>query len=211
VKPGEICLGWYPFNAGKIDIDPDVLQYGIGDKFTFTAVPNTGRKFFKWGGTIDMYEASFEYVVTTEDQEFIAYFPEEVFNDSTVFLGEYPDNKVSIGEYAYFNFALDLPLDSTYILTCTCNKYDNFTFIMNCTGNAMGLNVGCKNDTAIIQDEWTVKVKFYDSGAEVAEFKIYYRVEWIDTACAGINYIHMSNVTAPIKISKTRVKRTAEQ
>jgi len=176
--PGLISLGVYPGGRGFIDIDPPMSDYALGEKFTFTAIPYSGRKFFKWGGTIDLSTPSFEYTVTKKDQDFYAYFPLEVYNDSTVFLGEYPVSTMLVGEYANFNFALDLPLDSTYTLCCTCNEYDNFSFALNCSGDMMNINAGCLNNKQTVQDTWHVVINSNKTNANVADFTINYRVEW---------------------------------
>ena len=176
--PGQITLGTYPTGAGSININPDITEYSIGDEFTFTAIPYSGREFFKWGGTIDCYEIAFTHVVDTKDQTFIAYFPFGIYNDSTVFLGNFPEETITLGEYALFNFALDLPMNETYTVFCTCDDYDNFSFSMDCAGDAMEIMAGCSNDVPNVQDQWNVKVMSTLTDSVYADFNFDYRVEW---------------------------------
>ncbi len=176
--PGQITLGSYPTGAGTIYMDPDVPDYTIGDEFTFTAVPYSDKEFFKWGGTIESYEQSFTYIIDTKDQTFIAYFPFWINNDSSVFLGELAEDTVEKGEYALFNFALDLPMNETYTLFCTCDEYDNFSFSMGCEGDAREIMAGCSNAEPTVQTQWKVMVKSNSTDSVYADFNFTYNVVW---------------------------------
>jgi hypothetical protein len=62
------------------------------------------------------------------------------------------------GKNAVVKFGLDLPLDSTYSIRCTCEQYDNRCMSINPPGDALGVTTRCGNDSAITQSRWRIVV-----------------------------------------------------
>jgi hypothetical protein len=176
LKPGIITLGVIPDNSGTIHTN--VNSFKVGDHIILEAEPYSKRVFFKWLGTSVSYNPKLEFNVTTQDRKCIAVFPITILADSLIFIANYPEHAVNIGEEASFDIGLNLPLDSTYTVACRCDNYDDFSFVMYAHGDQTELNVGCRNDHPIKQSNWWITVQSDKLGSTVVSERIFYDVEW---------------------------------
>lgn len=176
LKPGIITVGVIPENAGTIRTNVNSFQ--VGDHIILKAVPYTGCVFFKWLGTSVSYNPVAEFDVTTKDVEYIAVFPVKILADSQAFITNYPPHTLNVGEMAEFEIGLNLPLDSTYTVSCVCNSYSDFVFGMYVNGDETSAKAGCKNNDAKSQNTWIISVKLNKTDSTVVSERINYAVEW---------------------------------
>jgi hypothetical protein len=176
LTPPDIYLFIFPKNGGTIK--PSQESFVIGDKIELNAVPFSGHFFYKWYGDTNSIDSIIAIRVTENRRGYGVIFPDTVIAEGRIIIGNFPDSVLNAGEYAYFDLGIDVPLDSTYNVYCICEKYDYFTISKHCAGNIMGIQVGCMNDSATIQDEWTLTIRSDKSDSLIVSEKIQYAVEW---------------------------------
>jgi hypothetical protein len=175
-KPPQISLSVFPANGGTITANP--TSYALGDNIKLEAHAAAGHFFYKWQGDVVSFDSIINFTVKPDSKDFCAIFPDTLLADSQVIIGNYPSHILKKGESAEFDVALNLPLDSTYTVYCTCLKYDNFSFAMGAHGNEANIRVGCENDSAIIQTVWWIRVLSDKSDTFVIEEPLNYSVQW---------------------------------
>ena len=174
--PIGITLFVFPEDGGTIIPSPE--SFIVGDMIELKAVPFSGHYFYKWYGDTISFDSIITIEVTKNQRVYGVIFPDTIVAEGRIIIGDFPDSVLNVGEYAFFNLGIEVPLDSTYTVYGTCKEYDRFVFDMYCKGNDLGIRVGCMNNSATIQDEWTLSILSDKSETFIVKEKIQYAVEW---------------------------------
>lgn len=173
-------LSAYPENGGTISIDPMRDSYEEGERVKLIAIPYYNRKFYKWTGDANSYDSILDVEIGQEPKLYRAVFPAMVLNGGKIFIGNFPPHVINKGEYAEFDFCLDLPESDTYTLSCRCSNYNDVLFSFNATEKSCELKAGCAMDTSAERSAWRIVVSSNTTDSTVFDTVINYSVTWME-------------------------------